>query len=76
MIFENVPQIINMLTPEGLSVMSKFCRILEDGGFGTVKALERSLLATSGAGGVIRKTPKNPNKRKDDGNRKNNGQKK
>ena len=54
MVMENVPGIASMVTPEVLPVLDVFCRILEDGGFGTVEALKRSLLATSGAGAALR----------------------
>jgi len=54
MVFENVPQIVTMLTPEGLPVVDSMCLMLEDGGFGTADALKGSLLATSGAGGALR----------------------
>lgn len=56
-IFENVPGILDMVTPEGLPVVDAICRVLEDGNFGTFNALKRSLLATSGAGAVIRGKP-------------------
>jgi len=51
---ENVPGILDMVTPEGLPVVDAFCRVLEDGGFGTFEALSRSLLQTSGAGAALR----------------------
>jgi len=54
MIFENVPQISTMLTPEGLPVLDSICLLLEEGHFGTADALKASLLATSGAGGALR----------------------
>lgn len=54
MVMENVPGIVNMVTPEGLPVLDCFCRILEDGGFGTYDMLKNSLLATAGAGAVVR----------------------
>ncbi len=60
-IMENVAGIASMVTPEGIPVVDAFCRVLEDGGFGTVEALKRSLLATSGAGAAVRgKAPDTP----------------
>jgi len=56
MVFENVPGIASMVTPAGLPVLDVFCRILEDGGFGTVEALKRGLLQSSGAGAALRST--------------------
>lgn len=57
--FENVPGILTMVTPEGVPVLDAFCRVLEDGGFGTYDALKRSLLASSGCGAALRGKPKN-----------------
>jgi len=54
MVFENVLGLLSMVTPEGLPVVDALCRILEDGGFGTVEALKRSLLASSGAGAAVK----------------------
>ena len=56
MVFENVPGIASMVTPAGLPVLDVFCRILEDGGFGTVEALKRGLLRSAGAGAALRST--------------------
>lgn len=49
-VFENVPGIIDMVTPEGIPVLEKFCLILEEGGFGTVEALEKTLKMSAAAG--------------------------
>lgn len=54
MIFENVPGILSMVTPEGVPVVDAFCRVLEDGGFGGYDALKRSLLASSDSGAALR----------------------
>jgi DNA (cytosine-5)-methyltransferase 1 len=54
MMFENVPGIVRMVTPEGLPVVDELCRILEDGGFGTMNTLKKSLLASSGAGAMLK----------------------
>jgi DNA (cytosine-5)-methyltransferase 1 len=51
---ENVPGIINMVTPEGLRVIDQFCLILEEGGFGTVDALKRTLIGNPKARAAIR----------------------
>lgn len=54
MVFENVPGIISMNTPEGLPVVDAMCRVLEDGGFGTIEALKKTLAAQAGAVGLLR----------------------
>jgi DNA (cytosine-5)-methyltransferase 1 len=54
MVLENVPNILQMVTPEGVPVVDKFCRILEDGGFSGVDALHRTLRAQAGAVGFLR----------------------
>lgn len=65
MMMENVPGILNMTTPEGLPVVDVFCRILEDGGFGTWETLKDSLLLSSGAGAAVRgRMPKDRRKPK------------
>lgn len=58
---ENVPGMLNMVTPEGIPVIDALCRVLADGGFGTLDALKRSLTATSGAGIA---TPSKPQEKK------------
>jgi DNA (cytosine-5)-methyltransferase 1 len=61
MVMENVPGIVSMITPDGIPVLDAFCRILEDGGFGTVDMLKKTLQATSGTGAALRhKPPNNP----------------
>ena len=60
---ENVPGIINMVTPDGIPVIDAFCRVLEDGGFGGYEALKRSLLATSGTGAALRSKSDKKSKR-------------
>lgn len=54
MVMENVPSLLDMVTPDGFPVIDCITRTLEDGGFGTQKALKRSLLASSGAGAAFR----------------------
>lgn len=53
-VFENVPGIMSMVTPEGLPVLDAICRILEDGGFAAFDTLKKSLLTCSGAGAALR----------------------
>lgn len=54
MVLENVPGMINMLTPEGLPVVDAICRVLEDGGFGEYKSLLKSLATQIGAVGLLK----------------------
>lgn len=56
MVMENVPPIVNMRTPEGVLVLDKLALILAEGGMGTADALKKTLLASSGAGGITRAT--------------------
>lgn len=52
-VMENVPGIVNMVTPEGFPVMDMIAKILEDGGIGPADALRKMLEQTSGVGAVI-----------------------
>ena len=54
MVMENVPNIVNMVTPEGLPVVDALCRILEDGNFNGVDTLKRSLSISAGIGAAMR----------------------
>lgn len=54
MCMENVPGIVNMVTPEGVRVIDQFCLILEEGNFGTVDALKRTLATHPGVRAAIR----------------------
>ncbi len=54
MVFENVPGIVDMVTPAGVPVIDEICRVLEDGGFGTADALKRTLAAQAGSVGLLR----------------------
>jgi DNA (cytosine-5)-methyltransferase 1 len=56
LVMENVPNIVNMVTQDGIPIMDEFCRILEDGGFGVANALKKSLTLTAGAGGAFKAT--------------------
>jgi hypothetical protein len=53
MMFENVPGIIDMVTPDGVPVLDAFGRILEDGSFMTIDALKRTVEAQTGAVGIL-----------------------
>lgn len=54
MVFENVPDIVNMVTPEGVNVIDAFTRILEDGDFGGHSALMKQLSFDTNARGAMR----------------------
>lgn len=58
MVFENVPGILDMVTPEGLPVVDAFCRVLVDGGFSTLDALKKSLTYDLDARAAISKSSK------------------
>lgn len=61
-IFENVPGMVSMVTPEGLSIIDAFCRVLEDGDFGTFDSLKRVLLSSAGCGVALRSKGKSKKK--------------
>lgn len=63
-VMENVPGIINMITPEGLPVIDQFCRILEDGQWGGLNGLLKCLEAQTGRVGLLRN--KRASKKADD----------
>jgi len=63
MVFENVPGILSMVTPEGIPVVDAFCKILSDGGFGAYDALKQSLLMTAGTGAALRGSSKKPSRK-------------
>ena len=69
MVMENVPQVLSMLTPEGVPVIDALARVLTDGGFSTYNALKASLAAQAGAGAVLRRdrAPSAATARKDTG---------
>ena len=54
MVMENVPGIINMVTPQGVPVVDALTRILEDGGFGGADAFMNSIEAQTGNVGLLR----------------------
>lgn len=43
LVMENVPDILTMITPEGIGVVDELCMILEEGGFSTADALKKML---------------------------------
>jgi DNA (cytosine-5)-methyltransferase 1 len=47
MVLENVPGMVSMVTPEGVPVIDALARVLADGGWSTMDAIRRSLLASS-----------------------------
>lgn len=53
-VFENVPGIIDMVTPDGVPVIDQFCRILEDGGFGGLNPFLKSIESQTGNVGLLR----------------------
>jgi len=63
--FENVPGMVSMVTPEGLPIVDAFCRVLEDGDFGTFDSLKRGLLSSAGCGAALRSKGKSKKKTKD-----------
>ena len=54
MLFENVPGMTTMVTPEGHNVVDQFCRILQDGGFGTMSRFKQAMESQSGSVGLLR----------------------
>src|SRR6185369_6261558 len=54
MVFENVPGIATMVTPEGIPVIDQFATIMEGGGFSTVEAFRRTINSQHGNLGVVR----------------------
>ncbi len=62
--FENVPGIMDMVTPEGLPVVDALCRILEDGGMGTYEGMRRTLAGKPDSKGILRTEAKRKNKKK------------
>jgi DNA (cytosine-5)-methyltransferase 1 len=57
MCMENVPNIANMTTADGLPILDLVCRALEDGSFATVDMLRRTLAIQAGSFGVMRTSP-------------------
>jgi DNA (cytosine-5)-methyltransferase 1 len=65
-VFENVPGIVNMVTPEGIPVIDAMGRIFQDGDFMTVDALKKMVVAQTGAVFGLKggKKPERPKKAK------------
>ena len=53
-VMEEVPNILNMVTPEGFPLIDQFNRIIEDGGFSGFNALQKAMGAAPGAKGALR----------------------
>ncbi len=64
MVMENVPEIVNMITPEGLPVIDTLTKILESGDFGYADRLKKILMASSGTGIAIRRGKNDSDKAK------------
>jgi DNA (cytosine-5)-methyltransferase 1 len=54
LVMENVPGILSMYDPNGLRVVDRLCRILADGGMGTVDSLRKSLEMFPGSSAMLR----------------------
>jgi DNA (cytosine-5)-methyltransferase 1 len=54
MIFENVPGILSMVTPEGVPVLDAFCAILADGHYGTFESLRTTMLSHPDARAMVK----------------------
>lgn len=54
MLFENVPGILDMVTPEGIPVIDAVAKILSDGEYGSYEALRKSILSTAGCGAAVK----------------------
>lgn len=65
MLFENVPGIVSMVTPDGLPVIDAMCLALEEGGWGNYKSLLRAMKHQAGAGALIREKKISETKQKE-----------
>lgn len=54
MVMEEVPAIVNMVTPDGLPVIDQLAMILEEGGFGLFNAIKATIAAQTGSVGFVR----------------------
>jgi len=54
MVLENVPQLAEMLTPDGVPVIDAISLVLAEGGWSSFNALRKSLLSSAGAGAAIK----------------------
>ena len=59
-VMENVPGMLNMVTPEGLPVIDALCRVFADGGMGTYEALRKSLAGAPTRRGAVRGSKDRP----------------
>jgi DNA (cytosine-5)-methyltransferase 1 len=62
-VMENVPNIVSMLTPEGVPVIDAFCRVVADGGFSEYNALKATLGAQAGTAGALRRDKPTPRRK-------------
>jgi len=53
-VMEEVPDVVNFFDPDGVPVLDKFCKILEDGDFGKWDMIKQALVAHAGSGAVIK----------------------
>jgi len=61
-IFENVPSIVSMITPEGIPVVDAFCHMLDKGGYASYEGLKQVLSQMSNAWGVVKDQGRGRNK--------------
>jgi len=64
LVFENVPGIETMVTPDGVPVLDAVSLMLQEGGWGLWESIKTTLLTTSGAGAAIIGKPR-PRRGKD-----------
>lgn len=55
-VFENVPGILDMTTPEGVPIMDEFCSIIADGNYASYESVRKMLSLNPKARRVVRKT--------------------
>jgi DNA (cytosine-5)-methyltransferase 1 len=53
-VMEEVPDVINFFTPDGVPVLDKFCYMLEEGGYGKWEKLKDTVLRQTNAAVVIK----------------------
>jgi len=63
-VLENVPNLINMVTPRGIPVLDEFCACVADGGWASVEALRKMLGVEKGRRGAVRSPDRKPEKQK------------
>jgi DNA (cytosine-5)-methyltransferase 1 len=54
MVMENVPDIVSMVTPQGIPVVDAFCKILSEGNYASFQALKQALTNNPQARGVLK----------------------